>query len=1440
MANVTVNTTQSNVVVTDVDTAQQINVTSTQSTIVVSPVGVATLPPGTIDNAIAAYDGNINTSGTITASAFVGDGSGLTNVGGGNVDSVNGQTGVVVLDTDDVAEANSLYFTTTRANTAIDDRVTAGFVNNLGIEYANIVNTPVLADVATSGDYDDLINTPTLATVATSGDYDDLINTPTLAAVATSGDYDDLINTPTLAAVATSGDYDDLINTPTNVSDFTNDAGYLVSANLASTTANVDSVNGETGVVVLDTDDVAEGNTNLYFSNTRVNAFIQDNITTTDIDEGTNLYFTTTRANSAIAAYQGSINTPGTITATAFTGDGSDLVDVRAETIEVTIKNVTGVSIPKGTPVHQTGFVGSGTSEVVPADAGNAQLMPAHFVAGETLAPDAEGRGIVVGKISGVDTSMFTIGDTIFVAVGGGYANAAPTGEGNLIQNLGVVTRIDATQGGGEVMGAGRVNATPNLNTGNIFIGNINNAATPATLDTSIVPENGNLYFSNARVNAFIQDNITTTDIDEGTNLYYTTDRANTAISEYQGDIDTPGNISASNYFGSDNLGSRITLSDDQVTHGALLGSANTYTVGNQGVVAGYAVLDTSFYGVPPIGMNLVANASLTTPIVTLVANLYMETGSNVITVLGLEEAGAFGGVSSAGVNANIVATAGNLATLMANITAGMTFNELNVPGIKPQPFLWNDAQRVYITSVNVAANTFIINSTPKNTYNANVGSSGFQTLIVPAGRDPATGIIMPFMSQYDVSSSLDPGTSKFIIAKRNFGTATNVPIANFRGTDTYAYPETGPITQDFEFSGGLTTNDLTLDMANVALKGRYVNTANNTTVNFPDGITVGANTISSQAGIDDVGINPCINVMWDGTKNLANEYNQFFNADIYQNIPTIALYAFSDGTAADVLSPNFNQGTAASTGPRITLGAASGNITADTADNVCRENQELGQLAFTGATVTSRAGLVKSPAAGIKVIAANLWDQPNANGTINFTEALRTPGNSDMYLYATSDIKTGRDLFISYKQGELNIGSGKLTNVRKPIKFSPVGTMPAVPASPDLYHLLNDPRTAYTVASRNWVTINSANITADSGSQITITNGGSLGAGIVGDQVFKIDRVDNTVEDNESIITFLTTGLLGFLYGQTGIASDAVGFGLPLTSAPILNGQSVSFANVEGQGANLNGNVYYVRAAPVLFSTSRGYTVYTDSGLTNLLTWQDLSGTTFGPGNFGTATFGNDRVVIYDVLSGVTGRDYTFRLAEQSEDLVISTNGNSIVTFTPAGNVTATGVVTANAFVGDGSGLTNVGNVDSVNGATGVVVLDTDDIDEGSNLYFSNARVLSAVESGNVKLKQFSETTSNLGVLSGNISANIDVATASIFKIQPNANITLDSVENATAGVSATLILNHQANNIQLSSTWKYAGNVRTLSNTTGSTDIISVFYDGEDYYASITKGYE
>jgi hypothetical protein len=476
-----------------------------------------------------------------------------------NVTSVNGQAGVVSLDTSNIPENGNLYFTAARANSNVVAHIATvpltvggnltvnGNINATGnINVQNVEDlyvrdqTIVLnANAASPANVQIVSNRPGFAntelkwneqsdswTFTNDGTtYYNLATSTSDVAEGTNLYYTDTranaaIDTRVNKAYvdALGVNYNSLANVPTNVSAFTNDAGYLVAANLASLTANVTSVNGQTGVVVLDSDDVAEGSTNFYYSNTRVNAFIQDNITTSDIDEGTNLYYTSARANTAIGAYQGNINTTGTITAGAFTGDGSDLTDVRADTVEEKVINKSGGTLAKGTPVFATGGVTADVLHVAACDAGNAATMPCVGILATSLANDAEGRAIVIGRISGVDTSAFAAGDQLYVAVGGGYANVAPTGENRIIQGLGVVTRVNASQGGG-IVNVVAENSTPNLNNGNVFIGNSSNVAVTTLLNTSIVPE--------------------------GANLYFTTTRANSAIGAYQGNINTAGTLRA-------------------------------------------------------------------------------------------------------------------------------------------------------------------------------------------------------------------------------------------------------------------------------------------------------------------------------------------------------------------------------------------------------------------------------------------------------------------------------------------------------------------------------------------------------------------------------------------------------------------------------------------------------------------------------------------------------------------------------------------------------------------------------------------------------------------------------------------------------------------------------------------------------------------------------
>ena len=142
--------------------------------------------------------------------------------------------------------------------------------------YNDLTNKPILFD----GNYNSLSNRPNLAAVAISGSYNDLINKPaipttvgeltnnvgfiTLSQVPAQVNADwnattgaaQILNKPTLF----SGNYNDLTNkptiptVPTNVSAFTNDAGYITSADVqaaAGIPTNVSAFTNDANYITL-------------------------------------------------------------------------------------------------------------------------------------------------------------------------------------------------------------------------------------------------------------------------------------------------------------------------------------------------------------------------------------------------------------------------------------------------------------------------------------------------------------------------------------------------------------------------------------------------------------------------------------------------------------------------------------------------------------------------------------------------------------------------------------------------------------------------------------------------------------------------------------------------------------------------------------------------------------------------------------------------------------------------------------------------------------------------------------------------------------------------------------------------------------------------------------------------------------------------------------
>jgi len=143
---------------------------------------------------------------------------------------------------------------------------------------------------------------------------------------------------------------------------------------------------------------------------------------------------------------------------------------------EVQFKAKAGEAISKGDPVYISSFNLTGNVPVVGiADANDVNKMPAFGLAESTVSLNASVNVVTFGTLSGIDTSSFSLGDILYISDTGALTATKPYGESSQVQNIGKVQRVHASAGSIKVGGAGRTNDVPNLNDGNVFIGNSSN-----------------------------------------------------------------------------------------------------------------------------------------------------------------------------------------------------------------------------------------------------------------------------------------------------------------------------------------------------------------------------------------------------------------------------------------------------------------------------------------------------------------------------------------------------------------------------------------------------------------------------------------------------------------------------------------------------------------------------------------------------------------------------------------------------------------------------------------------------------------------------------------------------------------------------------------------------------------------------------------------------
>lgn len=176
--------------------------------------------------------------------------------------------------------------------------------------------------------------------------------------------------------------------------------------------------------------------------------------------------------------------------------DQGDVVAAGATRVLIACKNTSGGTIAKGTPVYQTGNVGAtDVIEVAEADALiSTGYLPAIGLLETDLINNAFGHVVITGELLNITTDPIdgltpTTGDTIYLKSGGGLTLTKPTGEGNAIQNLGLVGKVSGGNAGSlTVASIMRQNDVPNLPTGKIWIGDGNTIVS----DTVYVDEPNN------------------------------------------------------------------------------------------------------------------------------------------------------------------------------------------------------------------------------------------------------------------------------------------------------------------------------------------------------------------------------------------------------------------------------------------------------------------------------------------------------------------------------------------------------------------------------------------------------------------------------------------------------------------------------------------------------------------------------------------------------------------------------------------------------------------------------------------------------------------------------------------------------------------------------------------------------------------------------------
>jgi hypothetical protein len=368
---------------------------------------------------------------------------------------------------------------------------------------------------------------------------------------------------------------------------------------------------------------------------TNLNADLLDGLSSADFQatlSGTGIVKSTAGTISYLTDNSSNWNTAfnDKINSAAVTGSGTNtltLTQQDAGTITATwvngtlireIRNNTGATLTKGTIVYISGATGNKptvSKAIATGDSTSAQTFG--FIQ-EDIANNANGYVVVVGDLTGVDTSAFNEGDQLYLSstTAGAFTSTKQYAPNHLVY-VGIVTRSHPTLGQIEV----------NIQNG-YEMDELHNVAAQN-------PSNGDILQFVTSTGLWTKVAGSTSNISEGTNLYYTDARSRSAFSESVTGLDynsTTGVLSTTSGYGIPTTASQATWDtayNDSIVSAAVTGTTTkTLTLNQQDggtVTASWTDINTdavsSVFG--RTGAVVATSGDYTTTQVTEGTNLY-------------------------------------------------------------------------------------------------------------------------------------------------------------------------------------------------------------------------------------------------------------------------------------------------------------------------------------------------------------------------------------------------------------------------------------------------------------------------------------------------------------------------------------------------------------------------------------------------------------------------------------------------------------------------------------------------------------------------------------------------------------------------------------------------------------------------------------------------